>query len=76
MHKITELSHDERVLVERILGRRLQNDETVEVTVHPSDGTDIYERRKQAATRIRELAKGKSLGGITIRELIDEGRSY
>ena len=32
-------------------------------------------RRSQAAVaRIRELRKGVTLGGLTIRELIDEGR--
>jgi len=74
VHKTSELSHDERTLVERILGRTLQNEETVEVTVRPAGDTGIYERRQRAAARIRELAKGKGLGGTTIRELIDEGR--
>jgi hypothetical protein len=31
-------------------------------------------RAQAAAARIRELRKGVSLGGLTIRELIDEGR--
>jgi hypothetical protein len=41
--------------------------------VSPPPDTDIP---KQAAARIRELAKGKSLGGVTVRELIDEGRRF
>ena len=32
------------------------------------------ERAQAAAARIRELRKGVTLGGLTIRQLIDEGR--
>jgi hypothetical protein len=32
------------------------------------------ERAQAAGARIRELSKGLTLGGLTIRELIDEGR--
>jgi len=32
------------------------------------------ERAHAAGARIRELRKGVTLGGLTIRELIDEGR--
>jgi hypothetical protein len=32
------------------------------------------ERAQAAGVRIRELRKGVTLGGLTIRELIDEGR--
>lgn len=32
------------------------------------------ERARAAGQRIRELRKGVTLGGLTIRELIDEGR--
>jgi hypothetical protein len=32
------------------------------------------ERARAAGARIRELRKGVTLGGMTIRELIDEGR--
>jgi len=31
-------------------------------------------RAQPAAARIRELRKGLTLGGLTIRELIDKGR--
>jgi hypothetical protein len=43
----------------------------------PSHATDTAfdkERAQAAAARIRELRKGLTLGGVTIRELIDEGR--
>ena len=32
------------------------------------------ERAQAAGERIRELRKGVTLGGLTVRELIDEGR--
>jgi len=31
---------------------------------------------KEVVSEIREIRKGASLGGLTIRELIDEGRRY
>jgi hypothetical protein len=36
----------------------------------------IFDRQRAlaAGARIRELSKGLTLGGLTIRELIDEGR--
>jgi hypothetical protein len=71
-YKATDLAPDERVAVERLLGRPLQNDEFVQVVAHKLD--DLTEGR--AAARILELAKGKSLGGATVRELIDEGRRF
>ena len=38
-------------------------------------GTALNKHRAQAAAeRIRELRKGVTLGGLTIRQLIDEGR--
>ena len=48
-----------------------------EAVRHPADqnwpGFD-KERAQAAGARIRELRKGLTLGGLTIRELIDEGR--
>ena len=37
---------------------------------------DIFDKQRAlaAGARIRELSKGLTLGGLTIRELIDEGR--
>jgi hypothetical protein len=78
-YKTTELAPDERIAVERLLGRQLQNDEAVEIVTHKAPellAEQDVDRRRQAAARIRALAKGKSLGGATIRELIDEGRRF
>jgi hypothetical protein len=43
------------------------------VHVPPARGFD-RERARAAGARIRELRKGVTLGGLSIRELIDEGR--
>ena len=78
-HKTKDLEPDERLAIERILGRKLQNDEAVEIIAHKVDeqrsAPEIADR-KLAAAGILELAKGKSLGGATVRELIDEGRRF
>jgi hypothetical protein len=77
--KTTDLALDERLTIERLLGRPLQNDEAVEIIAHnvdePRSAPEIVDR-KLAAARILELGKGKSLGGATVRELIDEGRRF
>jgi hypothetical protein len=73
--KMSDLAPEERVVVERLLGRTLQNDESIELTIHEQDDLrQEQERRANAAARIRELAKGKSIGGATVRELIEDGR--
>lgn len=42
------------------------------VPAHQPDQRTIQE----TCRRIREFGEGRSLGGITIRELIDEGRTW
>jgi hypothetical protein len=46
------------------------------VNLPPGSSTTGFDRDRAlaAAARIRELRKGVTLGGLTIRELIDEGR--
>lgn len=50
----------------------------LEEAVSPVSGANRLvfdkERAQAAGARIRELRKGVTLGGLTIRELIDEGR--
>ena len=78
-YKTTDLAPEERIVVERLLGRALQNDEEVEVVVHKGgqlQSEQATARCKAAVARIREMAKGKSLHGVTVRELIDEGRRF
>jgi prevent-host-death family protein len=40
----------------------------------PPDMTADRERVRRAVTRIREMRKGVTLGGLAIKDLIDEGR--
>jgi len=77
-YKTSDLAPEERVAVERLIGRALENDEAVELVVHKPAALRETETtgRKAAATRIRELSKGKSLNGTTVRQLIDEGRRF
>ncbi len=42
----------------------------------PATPTFDREKAKRAAERLLELNKGVTLGGLTIRELINEGRKY
>ncbi len=42
--------------------------------VAPDSGADRRERAKEAIERIRRRREGVTLGGISIRELINEGR--
>jgi hypothetical protein len=77
-YKTTDLAPDERVAVERLLGRELENDEAVEIIAHKASQLPVEQQaeRRKALARIRELAKGKSLGDVTVRDLIDEGRRF
>ena len=78
-YKTSDLAPEERVAVERLIGRTLQNDETVELIIHKLDELRREQEitlRKTAAARIRGLAKGKSLNGVTVRQLIEEGRRF
>jgi hypothetical protein len=47
----------------------------LEEAVHfPDDAVFDKTRAQEAAARIRELRKGVRIGGLTIKELINEGR--
>jgi hypothetical protein len=47
----------------------------LEEAIHlPEDGVFDRARARAAAARIRELRKGVTLGGLTIKDLINEGR--
>ena len=81
VRKARELSPELRRAVENLLGRKLQEDETVQVSV-PSAETppedSAQERRNRAVQRLREFGQKHklSLGGVTIRQLIHEGHRY
>ena len=46
---------------------------SVRLPAHGQRPAFDVERARAAAARIRELRKGVTLGGLTIRQLIDEG---
>ncbi|MGH6787744.1 MAG: AbrB/MazE/SpoVT family DNA-binding domain-containing protein [Novosphingobium sp.] len=53
--------------------------ESVDGAIHVRPDPDLEARRRDALAAVAEIraaAKGHTLGGITIRELIDEGRKY
>jgi prevent-host-death family protein len=63
--------------------RQVSQGETIRITrrgipVAKLVPADDEERKdlKQLVREIREIRKGASLGGLTIRELINEGRRY
>jgi prevent-host-death family protein len=68
----THLSH--------LLGQ-VQRGETITITRHgkpvarlvPVGGSSRADRRR-AIAQLKELRKGQTLGGLSLRELIDEGR--
>lgn len=63
--------------------RRVSNGETIRITVRgvpiaklvPANEEEQRDLKK-TVREIRELRKGASLGGLSLRELIDEGRRY
>jgi prevent-host-death family protein len=48
----------------------------VPVAILAPDAENKMKDLKKIAQEIREIRKGASLGGLTYRELIDEGRRY
>jgi len=59
VHKAVDLAHDERLLVERWLGRALANDETISVNAsrpHLAPGGDQQEiLRREIVSQAREI---------------------
>ena len=61
---------------------QVENGEEIVITRHgrevarlvPSKGAFNREAARAAANGIREMSKGVTLGGLKIRDLIDEGR--
>lgn len=66
------ITHD-GVPVAHIVGTQAVSAEEVE---SPELSADDLARRHEALERLREFRKTHSLGGLTYRELIDEGRKY
>jgi oligoendopeptidase F len=81
IQKARALSPELRRAVENLLGRKLQEDERVQVSVPQaetlSENTD-QERRKRAVRRLRDFGQKHrlSLDGVTIKQLLHEGHRY
>lgn len=63
--------------------KRVSKGETIRITLRGTPVAKLVPARedeqrdlKRTVREIREIRKGASLGGLTIRELIDEGRRY
>ncbi|MBI4459138.1 MAG: hypothetical protein HY648_03635 [Acidobacteria bacterium] len=81
VHKARELSPELRRAVENLLGRKLQEDETVQVSVPPAETLIenlAVERRKRAVRRLRGFGRKNklSLGEATIKQFSHEGHRY
>lgn len=63
--------------------KRVSQGETIRITLRGvpiaklvPDGNEERKDLKTVVRELREIRKGASLGGISIRELINEGRRY
>lgn len=66
--RLADLSEGETVDVEAVNG---------DIVIRRDEAKDERRRRaERAAAAIRAARKGRTLGGLSIRELIDEGRKY
>lgn len=66
--RLAGLSEGEAVEIETVNG---------DIVIRRNEARDERRRRaERAAAAIRAARKGRTLGGISIRELIDEGRKY
>jgi hypothetical protein len=77
--KSSDLAPEAKIAVERLLGRALESDEAVELSVLKLDeliNAQSAARRREAASKIRELSRRKKLDGITVKALINEDRRF
>jgi hypothetical protein len=77
VHKANQLPRDERLLVERWLGRVLSDDETISVNVyrpHPTPDAGLREAlRREIVTQAHEIgARARDVTEDEIDALIDE----
>lgn len=80
---ITVGSYEARTHLSQLLDR-VAKGERVTITRHgvpvavlePVGEREKRERVREAIRRIKELRKGKTTGGMSIREMIEEGRRY
>jgi hypothetical protein len=77
VHKAGELAGDERLLVERWIGRPLANDETISVNVHrphfAPTGDDRETLRREILTQAREIgSRVQDASEKDVDALVDE----
>jgi hypothetical protein len=77
VHKAGDLARDERLLVERWLGRSLSDDETISINAyHPHPAPNGYERellRQEIMTQAREIGlRVQDANEEDVDELLDE----
>jgi hypothetical protein len=77
VHKATDLARDERLLVERWLGRALSNDETISVNAYrPHAAPTAIERevlRQEIVTQAQEIgSRAQDANEKSVDALIDE----
>jgi hypothetical protein len=77
IHKADELPRDERLLVERWLGRVLSDDETISVNVyrpHPAPDAGLREAlRREIVAHTHEIgSRAQNVTGDEVDALIDE----
>jgi hypothetical protein len=77
VHKAGELAGDERLLVERWLGRPLANDETISVNVYrphsAPTGDDRQNLRQEILTQAREIgSRAQDASEKDVDALVDE----
>ena len=77
VHKATDLARDERLLVERWLGRALSNDETISVNAYrPHSAPSGDERevlRREIVTQAQEIgSRAQDANEKSVDALIDE----
>ncbi len=63
---LDQVEHGEEIIITR-RGRAVAK-------LVPTQATFDREKARQAAQRIRAMSKGVTLGSLTIKELVDEGR--
>lgn len=80
VHKVDELAHDERLLVERWLGRALSNDETISLNAyrpHPAPtGGEREILRREVVTQAQEIgSRVQDVSEKDVDTLVDEAIS-
>ena len=63
---LDQVEHGEEIMITR-RGRAVSR-------LVPAEGALDREKARQAAQRIRAMSKGVTLGGLTIKSLVNEGR--